>query len=111
MRNDEINEASMICGGVESVKLAELHTAAHNRAVIRILTHDSFENDNVEGLDITPKAADTTPEDSIKVIRKSAKKYSIGDKAILANLDDSGFTADDGAKNIFVSYDADHPKK
>ena len=75
---------------------------APNHAIKRIPSEDSL-------IGFEQKALDTTPADDVKVIRKSAKKYNIGKNCILSNLDDSGFTADDGAKNLYVSYDEDNP--
>lgn len=81
----------------------QIHKAAPNHAINRISSEDSL-------IGFEQKALDTTPADDVKVIRKSAKKYRIGKNCILSNLDDSGFTADDGAKNLYVSYDEDDPK-
>jgi len=73
VKNDEIEEQSNICGGVESSKLNAI------KKVVARHTDPDIDNDR---LDITPKALDTTPNDSIKVIRKDRKKFKLG-KAVL----------------------------
>ena len=79
----------MLCGGVESNKLDQLMIVPAVSAIIRPVEE---KEDYITGLDITPKAVDTTPNDSVRHIRKSRKKYGIGKNAILGNLVAESFT-------------------
>ena len=99
--NDEIVEQSIMCGGVESSKLNDIKQIENAGKVVEPDREDDV-------LDITPKALDTTPNDSIKVIRKDRKQYKLGKGALLSNLlDTSGFTdtVADGAQDYELSID------
>lgn len=99
MKNDEIVEQSNVCGGVESSKLNDI-----KQVVAKPVVPDKDD----DFLDITPKALDTTPNDSIKLIRKDRKTFRLGKGALLSNLlDTSGLTdtVADGALNYELSID------
>jgi len=101
IHNDEIVEQSIMCGGVESSKLNDIKRIENAAQLFEPEREDDV-------LDITPKALDTTPNDSIKVIRKEKKIYKLGKGVLLSNLlDTSGFTdtVADGAQDYELSID------
>jgi hypothetical protein len=101
IHNDEIVEQSIMCGGVESSKLNDIKRIENAAQLFEPEREDDV-------LDITPKALDTTPNDSIKVIRKDKKIYKLGKGVLLSNLlDTSGFTdtVADGAQDYELSID------
>lgn len=90
-----------MCGGVESSKLNDIKRIENAAQLFEPEREDDV-------LDITPKALDTTPNDSIKVIRKDKKIYKLGKGVLLSNLlDTSGFTdtVADGAQDYELSID------
>jgi len=101
IHNDEIVEQSIMCGGVESSKLNDIKRIENAAQLFEPEREDDV-------LDITPKALDTTPNDSIKVIRKEKKIYKLGKGVLLSNLlDTSGFTdtVADRAQDYELSID------